>query len=42
LIVQGLIALWMPEMRQRIRNLIRLLIRLARRGPAAIEPGSGD
>jgi lycopene cyclase domain-containing protein len=42
LIVQGLISLWMPEMRQRIRNLIRHLIRLARRGPDAIEPGSGD
>jgi lycopene cyclase domain-containing protein len=42
LVVQGLISLWMPEMRQRIRNLIRLLIRLARRGPAAIEPESGD
>lgn len=42
LVVQGLISLWMPEMRQRVRHLIRHLIRLARRGPDAIEPGSGD
>ena len=42
LVVQGLIFMWMPEMRQRMRSLVRRLIRFARRGPDAIEPGSGD
>src|SRR5579872_5977668 len=37
LVVQGLILMWMPEMRQRTRTIIRLLIRFARRGPQAFE-----
>ena len=37
LIVQGLILMWMPEMRDRIRTLARRMIRLARRGPKAFE-----
>ena len=41
LVVQGLILMWMPEVRQRIAGLARRLVRLARRGPKAIEPESG-
>jgi lycopene beta-cyclase len=37
LIVQGLILMWMPEMRQRIRSVGRRLVRFARRGPGAFE-----
>jgi lycopene beta-cyclase len=37
LIVQGLILMWMPEMRQRIRSMGRRLLRFARRGPQAFE-----
>ncbi len=43
LIVQGLILLWMPELRQRIARLVRRLIRFARHGPGEIkqhEPGN--
>ena len=37
MIVQGLILLWMPEMRHRIRSMVRRLVRFARRGPQAFE-----
>ncbi len=44
LIVQSIILLWMPEVRQRIGVLVRRLIRLARHGADAAkqhEPESG-
>lgn len=41
LVVQGLILMWMPEVRQRVTALARRLVRFARRGPKAIEPESG-
>jgi lycopene beta-cyclase len=37
LIVQGIILLWTPAMRQRIRSLAQRLIRFARRGPEPVE-----
>lgn len=42
LIVQGLILMWMPEMRQRMRILFRHLMRLLRRQPPAVNGESGD
>ncbi len=42
LIVQGVILIWMPEMRQRLRALFRHLMRLLRRQPPAIDGESGD
>ena len=42
LIVQGLILMWTPEMRQRLRNLFRHLMRLLRRQPPAVNGESRD
>src|SRR5258705_13849999 len=42
LIVQGLILMWMPEMRQRIRSMGGRLLRFARRAPQAFEHESED
>ena len=37
LIVQSIILWWTPTLRQRIQRLVRRLVRLARRGPEAVE-----
>jgi lycopene beta-cyclase len=42
LIVQGLILWWAPTVRQRIGGIVRRLVRLARRGPDAVEAEAQD
>ncbi len=42
LIVQGIILVWTPTIRQRVRGLAQRLLRFARRGPQAVEPESRE
>jgi len=41
-IVQGMILIWTPTMRQRVLALLQRLARFARRGPAAVETEPRD
>ncbi len=42
LIVQGLILIWTPTLRQRVRRILQRLIHFARRGPEAVETEAQD